>query len=749
MATQGLTPFVGRQAELAALHQALEHAGAGHGQVVAVIGEPGVGKTRLLYELTRFHRIHSWLILEGSAVSYGKATPYLLIRDLLKVYFQIDDRDEGGKIRDKVASKLVTLDTALGPVLPAFLSLLEMPVEDPSWQALDPTQRRQRLMDAATHLLLRESQVQPLCLMVENLHWIDGETQAFLDHLVEGLPTARVLLLVSYRPEYHHGWGSKTYYTQLRLDLLPPASADEFLQVLLGNDPSLAALKHLLIARTEGNPFFLEECVRTLVEAGILVGTPGAYLLVQALPMIQVPATVHAVLAARLDRLSPEDKRLLQTAAVIGHEVSLPLVQAIAELPEERLHRGLAHLQAAEFLYETRLFPEREYTFKHALTQQVAYETLLQERRRALHARIVEALEALAGERVVEQVERLAHHALRGGIWDKALAYCRQAGEKAMARSAYREAGGFFEQALSALSHLPEQHDTRAQAIDLRLALRVALRPLGDFGRILALLREAESLAVALDDPRRLGQVSLFLSNHFINMGAYGEASAAAQRALAVATAGREVVLQALANYYLGTASQAQGDYWQAIDCLGQTVTFLEGARRYERFGRVFLPAVQCRAWLAACHAELGMFAEGRAYGDEGLRIAEAVAHPGSLMFALWGVGLLALRHGDLPRASPPARTRHGPLSGRGPPSLFPVDRGGLGSGVYSGRARRRRRTAAHAGDGAGHCGGHDTLSGSLSSLPGGSAAAGWPPGGGIRPRRAGAGACPCAPGAG
>ena len=255
--------------------------------------------------------------------------------------------------------------------------------------------------------------------------------------------------------------------------------------------------------------------MRTLVETGVLIGAPGAYHLGTPLDRLQVPATVQAVLAARIDRLPPEEKHLLQTAAVIGTEVPLPLLQAIAELPEAALHRGLAHLQAAEFLYETRLFPEHEYTFKHALTHEVAYGSLLQERRRALHARIVEALEALAGDRVAEQVERLAHHALRGEVWDKALAYCRQAGEKALARSAHREAVGSFEQALSALPHLPETRDTREQAIDLRLALRSALRPSGDSGRILAYLREAEALAEALDDPRRLGQVSLFLSDHF------------------------------------------------------------------------------------------------------------------------------------------------------------------------------------------------------------------------------------------
>jgi predicted ATPase len=265
--------------------------------------------------------------------------------------------------------------------------------------------------------------------------------------------------------------------------------------------------------------------------------------------------------------------------------VPFALVQAIAEMPEADLHRGLAHLQAAEFLYEASLFPELVYTFKHALTHEVAYSGLLLERRQVLHARIVEALEVLAGDRVAEQVERLAHHTLRGEVWDKALVYCRQAGEKAMARSAHREAVGYFEQALSALPHLPEQRDTREQGIDLRLALRTALRPLGDKGRMLAILHEAEALAVALDDSRRLGQVSHFLAYYFSSVGAYDQALAAAQHALVLATARGDVVLHALANFRLGQVYHTQSEYRRAIACHTQTVASLEGARRHERFG--------------------------------------------------------------------------------------------------------------------------------------------------------------------
>ena len=441
-ATRGLSRFVGRDAEIEQLHRAVEQARQGRGQVAAVVGGPGVGKSRLTFELTHSHRLEGWLILQAGALSYGKATSYLPVIDLLKNYFRIGDRESPREIREKVTGRVLMLDRALEPTLPALLALLDVSGEDPEWQALDPPQRRQRTLDAVKRLLLREAQVQPLLVVFEDLHWIDSETQALLDSLVESLPPARLLLLVNYRPEYEHHWGSKTSYTQLRLDPLPPESAFELLHGLLGEDRTIEPLTPILIERTEGNPFFLEETVRALVETKALVGERGAYRLAKVLTDIQVPATVQAILAARIDRLSPEDKRLLQAAAVIGKDVPFAVLLAIAELPEEDLRRGLAHLQAAEFLYETSLFPDLEYTFKHALTHEVTYGGLLQERRRDLHARIVDAIETLHRDRLGEHIERLAHHALRGELREKAVHYLRQAGGKASARSALQDARG-------------------------------------------------------------------------------------------------------------------------------------------------------------------------------------------------------------------------------------------------------------------------------------------------------------------
>jgi predicted ATPase/class 3 adenylate cyclase len=643
-AARGLTHFVGRQTELEALRQALERAEASHGQLVAIVGEAGVGKSRLVYECVHSHQTAGWLVLESVSVSYGKATPYVSVIDVLKRYSHVDEHDDTRTIRAKVTGQVLTLDSALQDAVPALLALLDALPEDSPFLTLDPPQRRQRTLDALKRLLLCESQEQPLLLIFEDLHWIDAETQALLDSLVESLPTAQLLLLVNYRPEYQHGWGSKTFYTQLRLDPLPPASAEEFLAGLLGDDPSLTPLKQLLIARTAGNPFFLEESVRTLLETGVLVGELGAYRLAQALPTIQVPATVQAVLAARIDRLPPEAKCLLQTAAVIGTEVPLPLLQAITEVPEDALHSSLAHLQTAEFLYETRLFPEQEYTFKHALTHEVAYNSLLLERRRVLHARLVEALEALAPERVAEQVERLAHHALRGEVWDKAVTHCQLAGARAYDRAAFREAVAYFEHALQALTHLPEPGDTKVLAIDLHLALGHTLVLLGEFGRCLALLGIAETLARALDDRVRLGQVLAEMTQVRRITGDPDGALVAGQQALDLTAEFGDSALQVQASFILGQVYYAIGNFGRAVELLRRNVEVAGGESGTPNTEW----QLQSQAWLAWILGVLGVFAEGRRHGEEALRLATLEGRGSALIVAYIGLGKLFLARGDL-----------------------------------------------------------------------------------------------------
>jgi len=610
-----------------------------------------VGKSRLVYEFTHSHRLQGWLVLESASVSYGKATSYLPVLDLLRGYFKIQGRDDLRGIREKVTGKLLTLDESLRPTLPAVLALLDVPVDDAPWQALDPGQRRQRTLDAVRQLLLREALEQPLLMIFEDLHWIDGETQAVFDSLIESLPTARLLLLVNYRPEYQHAWGSKTYYRQLRIDPLPPESADELLDALLGPDVALAPLKRLLVERTEANPLFLEECVRALVETGAVAGERGAYGLTRPVEHLTIPTTVQAILAARIDRLPPGAKRLLQAAAVVGKDVPMPLLLAIADAPEDAVRAELAHLRAAEFLYETRLFPDLEYTFKHALTHEVAYQGLLREQQRALHARIAGAIERLSAERIAEQAERLAYHALHGELWEKALVYLRQTGLRANARAAYREAVAHLEQALAALGRLPESRETTELTIDIRLDLRNALLPLGDRARMGDHLHQAEALARTLGDHRRLARIATFMVIQCLSTGDFADAVRFGQEALSIAQTLGDRSIEVVATSFLGSTHAARGEFGEAAALLGRNVA-LEGGLRRERFGAPGIQSAISEAYLANVLCQLGRFDEAIRHAEAAVQIAEAADHPFTLQSGLLDLGLAHLRRGDLPRAT-------------------------------------------------------------------------------------------------
>ena len=662
LAGRGLTKFVGRAGEIERLDAALEQSRAGRGQVVAIVGEPGVGKSRLFWEFTRSHRMDGCLILEVASIPYGKATSYLPVIEVLRRYFQIEASDDKRKTGEKVTGKLLSLDRALEPSLSALLALLEAPPDDEEWKRLEPPERRQRTLDGVRHLLLRESRVQPLVVVVEDLHWIDPESQAVLDSLVESLPAARFLLLVNYRPEYQHGWGNKTYYTQLRMDPLAPTSAEELLRILLGADASLDGLKRVLIERTEGNPFFLEESVRTLVETKALAGETGAYRLAEPIHAVQIPASVHAVLAARIDRLPAEEKRLLQAAAVIGgHDVPFALLQAVADQNESDLRRGLAHLQAAEFLYETSLFPDLEYSFKHALTHDVAYGTLLQQRRRELHARIVEVIERLHADRLAQHMERLAYHALKGEVWDRAVTYLREVAMRAAMRSAYGESLTSFEEALRALGHLPESRDAKTQAIDLRLDSRAVLAPLGQYGRILDFMREAEIFARALGDRRRLGLVLADIGARLRNVGDHRRALEASRQALDIAIELGDLGLEIEAKYRSAQALFACGDLRQA------TSIFLETAQAFvDRRAALELPArdpapyagalpeffeAWPHAWLGLLLSHLGRFSEALEHAELAMQIAERTKHPHTVIEAHGALAGVSLERGDLETA--------------------------------------------------------------------------------------------------
>jgi class 3 adenylate cyclase/tetratricopeptide (TPR) repeat protein len=650
---RGLTPLVGRERELAALREWFREVKAGRGQVVGIAGDAGLGKSRLVLEfrraLAQAGEAVTWL--EGHCISFGQASPFLPLIELLRENFQIDEWDGAPEIIAKVEQGMRGMGE-LEAYIPAIRYLLSVDPGDAALTTMDGPARRRHLFAALRALSLRGAQRRPLVLVIEDLHWIDTSSEECLNTMLDAVAGVPLLLLVTYRIGYTPPFGSRSFYTTLTLHSFSEAETLAMAGHVLGTAQCPVELQTALMEKAEGVPLFIEEVTKTLLDLGVLQREDGAYRLVKSLGEVHVPDTIQGIIMARLDRLGEDGKRTVQMASVIGRQFLVRLLARVAGL-SERLEGLLRELQALEIIYEQGLVPEPAYIFKHAVIQDVAYNSLLMQRRKALHRAVGEAIEELYPDRLEEHYAELAHHFTQGEVWDKALAYCRQAGEKAMARSASREAVRSFEQALSALPHLSETRDTHEQAIDLRLALRTALRPLGDFGRILVLMREAEPLALTLDDPRRLGQVLHFLANYFYVMGRYDQAIATAQRALVLATTSGDVVLHALVNFDLGLAYYAQGDYRRGIACLGHTVASLTGAHRWERFGETHLPAVFSRAFLASCHAELGTFAAGRPLGEEGLQMAQAVAHPASLMWALWGRGGLALCQGDLHSALP------------------------------------------------------------------------------------------------
>jgi class 3 adenylate cyclase/tetratricopeptide (TPR) repeat protein len=671
-AARGLTPLVGRRTEIEVFNKLVEQVATGKGQILAMVGEPGMGKSRLVHEFTRHQLPPGWLVLEGASVSYGKATPYLPLVEMLRRYFQIADGEGSENIRRQVAMHILQLDTVLKDAIPPILSLLGALPDDSNlpaaeqhhslggpqelaemirrFNSMDPQQRRRYTLDALKRTCVRESRRQNLMLVFEDLHWIDHETQAFLDGLIDSLPMARIMLVVDYRPEFTHAWGDKTYYTQLRVDPLHPTSAVELLHHLLGRIKDLDPLKKLLIQRTEGNPFFAEESVRSLVETGVLVGEKGAYRPGLKIDEIRIPSTVQNVVADRIDRLPIEEKHLLQTAAVIGVIVPFGLLRVVSELVDEQLYHYLAHLQSAEFIYESNLFPELEYTFKHALTNEVAYGALLHDRKIALHARTVNALEETTIGSSEEQWDKLAHHAFLGELWNEAVTYLKQAGFQAASRSSFRNAIFYYERALEAMQHLSETTDTLRIAVDVRFELRNAFFVLGNFQQGFKYLEEARAFAVKLDDRRRLGMLFNFMTAFWNLEGNSEQAVTSGKQALEYTKGPQQLDLNIVAHYFLGVAYHNLGMYSQANEELKAALSSI-GDRKYDQFGTAGIVSVICRSWLVRGLAQLGRFEDAIPCLEQAIQTATEREHPYSLVYAYYAAGVLFLIKGEFEEA--------------------------------------------------------------------------------------------------
>jgi class 3 adenylate cyclase len=513
-AGRGLTKFVGREREMGALKHAAEQALAGHGQIVAAMAEPGVGKSRLFYEFKAISQ-SGCMVLDTFSVSYGRASAYLPVIDLLHGYFKITGEDDPRTRREKVNGRIVTLDPALEDTRPYLFGLLGLFEGDDPLPQMDGQVKKRRTLEAIKRILLRESLNQPLMVTFEDLHWIDEQTQEFLNLLADSIGTARILLLVNYRPEYSHQWNSKTYYTQLRLDPLGRESAEEMLSSLLGDGDDLAALKWLIIEKTEGTPFFMEETVQVLLDEGALV-RDGSVRLTRPLAELKIPPTVQAILASRIDRLPADAKDLLQTLAVIGREFPTSLIRAVVTKSDDELNRMLNDLQLGEFIYEQPAVGDVEYIFKHALTQEVAYNSVLVERRKLLHERAGEGIEALFAEQLDDHLNELARHYGRSPSIAKAVKYLHLAGQQAAQRSAYTEAVDHLTRGLELLKNLPDEPERTRLELELQLSLMESLRwakgP-GSPESVRAVVR-AREICEQVGESAKLFAVLMALQNH-------------------------------------------------------------------------------------------------------------------------------------------------------------------------------------------------------------------------------------------
>ena len=666
-AGRGLTKFVGRQREMEVLKHALERAQAGHGQIVAAIAEPGVGKSRLFFEFKAISQ-SGCMALEAFSVSHGKASAYSPVIDLLHGYFRITGEDDERTRREKVAGKITILDRALEDALPYLFSLLSIVEGDDPLAQMDGQVKKRRTLEAIKRILLRESINQPLLVIFEDLHWIDEQTQELLNLLADSIGTAKILLMVSYRPEYSHQWGSKTYYTQLRLDPLGHESAEEMLNSLIGEGDHLAALKRLIIEKTEGTPFFMEETAQALFEEGVLERN-GSVKLTRPLAQLKIPPTVLGLLASRIDRLPSEPKGLLQTLAVIGREFPLSLIRAVVPKSDDELDRLLNDLQLGEFVYEQPAVGDTEYIFKHALTQEVASSSVLFERRKQLHERIGAALETLYASSLDDHLAELAHHYGHSGSTVKAVEYLYRAAQQALRRSANVEAVSHLTSALELLKIVPDSRERTQKEIAVLINLGASSASTSGFGtqEMKQVYSRAAELCRQIGETSQLFFALMGLWQLYLVRAQHLRARELGEQLLVLALTAQDSALLLAARRALGESCDSLGELSVALDHFEQGIALYD-PRQHRALAFVYGidPEVYCLSFAAFVLWTLGFPDQALQKSERAVALAEQLSHPVSLCAALYFAALLRLYLKDgqaaaeLAQAAIALSTQHG-----------------------------------------------------------------------------------------
>ena len=643
---KGLTRFVGRRNSLNFLHEIYERAAAGSGQVVGMVGEAGVGKSRLLLEFRNRLSPDTYTYLEGQCLHYGEAIPYLPVRDILKSFFGIEVGDREFILKKKIRDRVLVLDKTLENALPSFHELLSVKSDDEKYLKLEPLVKREKVFEAIRDILILESGKRPIIITVEDLHWIDRTSEEFLDYLIEWLANTRIMLILLYRNEYRHQWGSKTYYNRIGLDHLGPESSVELVRAMLEGGEVASELKELILSRSAGNPLFMEEFTHTLLENGSIQEKDHCFFLNRDMTEIQVPETIQGIIAARMDRLEDNLKRTMQVASVIGRDFAFGLLQTIMGMREE-LKSYLLNLQGLEFIYEKQLFPELEYIFKHALTKEVAYNSLLLKHRKEIHEKIGRAIEEIYADRLEEFYEMLAYHYMKSENHEKAYDYLHRSGNRATDRHSPWEAFNFYRQAASALNSLPESEHNNKKLIEIYLALHTPMVILGHPEDSFQMLKEGERLSREAGDEKSLAYFWSYLVNYYghkmdiVSGLKYGEDGFRLAEKL------NDLELMASTAGDLCYAYQAIGEHSKVIDLAPRIIKALEREdKTIERLGwSVPVYPALCTV-TGYSMGELGNFGDGEAMLQKGLSAAERTGNPGSLANAELDYGFFFISRG-------------------------------------------------------------------------------------------------------
>jgi class 3 adenylate cyclase/tetratricopeptide (TPR) repeat protein len=644
---RGLTPFVGRQKELDQLLNCYEQAKRGQGQVVGIVGEPGVGKSRLLLQLRSVLPPEEYSYLEGDCLHYGGSIAYLPFLDMLRAYFDFAEGEQESIVKTKLTKKIASLDEKLQDILPPLQDILSLKVQDEEYLKLEPQQRREQVFEAIRTLLIRESLNHPLILAIEDLHWIDKTSEEFLTYFIDGLANTHILLILLYRPEYAPVWVSKSYYTQIRVDQLPTGSSSDLVQAILEGGEVTADLRAFILDRAYGNPLFMEEFTHTLLERGYIQRKNGHYVLTAKPSDIQVPDTVQGIIAARIDRLEANLKRTMQVASVIGRDFAYRILQTITAIKQE-LKSCLLNLQELEFIYEKSLFPELEYVFKHALTQEVAYNSLLLKRRRELHEKIGQAIEELYPDRLEEFYEVLAHHYVRSENWEKAYRYLLLSGDKAQQRYSNWEAFRFYKEAIDILNNARELEEGRKRGVEIRFLM---IRPMSFLGYpedSLDILLQGEGLSREIDDRKSLAAFLSSIGLYFTMHGDPLKGRTYAESCLQEAEKIQDIELMAPVGFDLCVSYQLAGDYFRIVDVAPRVIELLETTNRQSEFSFGHLNSYS--SLLAYCGCAMGMigdFEEGKRFCEKAISFALKINDLGSACFAEFMYGWLFQSQGD------------------------------------------------------------------------------------------------------